>query len=493
MAPAEEGEEAKAARKALEVLEDEEVAAFLGRVGKQVQEVYTPQSLLSPPKPSRLHISTTRSYLERLYIIVPPGIWERILKAEIGAIWRWESPSTIYWFITYVILWYYNIVLILIPGILLYHITKKRLFPPSSAEILRQATDRVRRQAEAAQLSTQLQSTSRLGFVTQGARGLYHNIRGDRTSSPQGSALARGLEGSAMLGGMMAAGGTSRPSREIPKTSALARAIAGTSGVTGGVAAPSRYLGQASDFAEKIKNLLVHTDHPAVTPVCVRLFVICVFILLCPTWLFYKGAWAYVGCEFFFLWRFRETHPEWRRALMPWWWIVFDAPTDAEYALYVLQKRARAKKPLRGAKTLRRLAKQRARGTSLSDPVSTASTTRSSPQPPPAATDGTAALASFGQSRQSTFVNPPGDLVGTYFCLLHAVPGNLVICSNIVKFAPTRGFRTLGLKRFSKRFSGGAGGDESSDGDAYSFGGGKEDEDMGLLEVRPEEIVGIKK
>lgn len=31
------------------------------------------------------------------------------------------------------------------------------------------------------------------------------------------------------------------------------------------------------------------------------------------------NQWAYLGLEFFGLWRFRELHPEWRRALMPWW------------------------------------------------------------------------------------------------------------------------------------------------------------------------------
>ena len=85
------------------------------------------------------------------------------------------------------------------------------------------------------------------------------------------------------------------------------------------------------------RSLLVHPDHPAVEPVALRLAGICIFLLLCPSWLFYKGAvstspwmlegtvfdqvnqWAYLGLEFFGLWRFRELHPEWRRALMPWW------------------------------------------------------------------------------------------------------------------------------------------------------------------------------
>lgn len=91
-------------------------------------------------------------------------------------------------------------------------------------------------------------------------------------------------------------------------------------------------------------------------------------------------------------------------------------------------------------------------------------------------------------SRAHTDISFPS----AYFALLHAVPGQLNISTNRVKFAPTRGFRTLGLKRFTKRFGGG--GEVSSDGDSvYSFGGGREEEEVGMMEVRPEDLVGVKK
>ena len=139
----------------------------------------------------------------------------------------------------YALLWVYNIVPLLFPGLLFFYIARARLFPPTSTEILRQATNRIQRSAEARELSCELHLKSGFGLVAQRARGLYHNLRGERTASPQGSALARGLEGSATLAGMMGAATPSRPRREIPRSSPLARAVA-TSSAAGAVAAPSR-------------------------------------------------------------------------------------------------------------------------------------------------------------------------------------------------------------------------------------------------------------
>lgn len=45
----------------------------------------------------------------------------------------------------------------------------------------------------------------------------------------------------------------------------------------------------------------------------------------------------------------------------PIWWLLLDAPTDAEYAMYILRKRKLEGKPLRGSKTIRRMSKARSR------------------------------------------------------------------------------------------------------------------------------------
>lgn len=51
-------------------------------------------------------------------------------------------------------------------------------------------------------------------------------------------------------------------------------------------------------------------------------------------------------------------------------WLLLDAPTDAEYATYILRKRSLESKPLRGAKTLRRLSRTRSPSPSPT-PIST--------------------------------------------------------------------------------------------------------------------------
>lgn len=142
----------------------------------------------------------------------------------------------------YCVLWYFDLILLLPFGALLFFILRARLFPPTPEEILAQATIRVRRAAEAAQLSNELKSTSRIGFAFQGTKSLFSGIR----SKGEGSALVRGLEGSAFLGGMAVGSKPLRPEAEIPKTSALARAIVGASGVTAGVGASVDELGPAT-------------------------------------------------------------------------------------------------------------------------------------------------------------------------------------------------------------------------------------------------------
>lgn len=59
---------------------------------------------------------------------------------------------------------------------------------------------------------------------------------------------------------------------------------------------------------------------------------------------------------------------------------MLGAPTDAEFATYILQKRSRANKPLRGQKTLKRMAKKRARGHSVSESISSITSARENVQ-----------------------------------------------------------------------------------------------------------------
>ena len=124
------------------------------------------------------------------------------------------------------------------------------------------------------------------------------------------------------------------------------------------------YLGQGADLLEQVKNLYLHPDHPAVGPVMLRLGLISLILFVVPAWIQVKAAWAYLGLEFFVLWRVRELYPEYRRALTPAHLVLLGAPTDAQYATFLLHRRAVEGRPLRGAKTLKRAGKQRARAAS---------------------------------------------------------------------------------------------------------------------------------
>lgn len=105
----------------------------------------------------------------------------------------------------------------------------------------------------------------------------------------------------------------------------------------------------------------MHPTHPSVPPIILRLAVISLILLCTPTWIQIKFFWTCLGVEFFVLWRLRELEGgKRRRVLNPIWWLLLGAPTDAEYAQYILQKRGLAGNPLKGSKTIKRISKSRA-------------------------------------------------------------------------------------------------------------------------------------
>lgn len=130
-------------------------------------------------------------------------------------------------------------------------------------------------------------------------------------------------------------------------------------------------------------SLILHPHHPATRTVILRLALVCAVLLCTPAWVVYKALWLYVGAEVFVLWHMRELYPEYRRATLPYWcaavplsvgspvsleahsftwtaprrWLMVGAPTDVDYALFVLRQRNLEQRPLRGRQTLRRTAR----------------------------------------------------------------------------------------------------------------------------------------
>jgi hypothetical protein len=70
---------------------------FLPQYATTAAAVYTPPSLLAPPKRTSFSVTLARNHVERLYVICPPQVWEKVLRGNFARIWRWESPSTWKW------------------------------------------------------------------------------------------------------------------------------------------------------------------------------------------------------------------------------------------------------------------------------------------------------------------------------------------------------------------------------------------------------------
>ncbi|GAA5821135.1 hypothetical protein JCM3770_005688, partial [Rhodotorula araucariae] len=368
---------------------------------------YTPSGLIAPPPSSSFSFRALRGDLERLYVICPPPVWQRLLLGSFASLWRWQNPRrTGIWVAVYLLLWCRDALLLFPFAYLLYHILYARFFPPSVDELLAQAADRRARSRDAAELSKQLNASSRFGVLGGGVRGLWSEVR-DRLGREEGDekSLAAALGSSAALGGM-AGGAGGEPLRRRadsfvtsstpPPPSTLSRAFGSSAGVLGAAGAPVQttfeplrpsegasaqtdgeepgydhagaggaegelslyrlvrhlaglwgpqamlWCAEAADVCEMVKN------------VALRLALMCTVLLVTPAWIVYKTAWLWVGTEVFLLWFVRELYPEWRRATIPYWWLLVGAPTDVEYALWVLRQRNLTQRPLRGSKTLRR-------------------------------------------------------------------------------------------------------------------------------------------
>ncbi|BGP49649.1 hypothetical protein JCM10450v2_005552 [Rhodotorula kratochvilovae] len=220
---------------------------------------YTPPGLIAPPPPSSFSFRALRADLERLYILCPPPVWQRLLLGSFASLWRWENPRrTGTWIAVYLVLWLGDLLLLFPFAFLLFHLLQARFFPPSTDELLAQAADRRARSRDAAELGKQLSASSRFGVLGGGVRGLWNEVRDrlgrDDDDSGEEKSLAAAIGSGAALGGI--AGGlggeplrrnrASSSASTTPETpppmppSALARALGSSAGVLSASAAPSQ-------------------------------------------------------------------------------------------------------------------------------------------------------------------------------------------------------------------------------------------------------------
>ncbi|GAA5990119.1 hypothetical protein JCM10908_005829 [Rhodotorula pacifica] len=503
-----------------------------------------------------------RDELERLYILCPPPIWQRLVLSELASLWRWDDPTrTLACFAGYLLIWWYDLLFLAPCAGLALLVVKARFFPPSKKELLRLSEDRQARSRDARVLSKQLKASSVVGYAGQGVKGLWSDWRGRFKDAKATAASSRHAEGaaeeeeadsrtSARAGAAVANGGestggdielrqrsrsaTTTPTSSITAKpdSALGHLLASSSILTTSTASPPAasslasalpskpqpqeeklpdparapggkegdgdvslyrlmrnllatfgpnailWLGEVNDLGERIKNLIVHPEHPSVRYVALRLLTICLVLATTPISLVYKTMWLYLGIDFFVMWKVRSTYPEWRGVTLPHRWLLLGAPNDVQYTLYALRQRQLEGKPIHGTKTLKRRAREadkrdsppdendndaavdnmskmertKARARALSSAVASVLEEADRYRSRRSSDFETASFTAGGGDDAASVVSlPRGKPEASYFALYSSKPGSLSFYSDRLSFAPAR--HLASLTRLSSRFS----------------------------------------
>lgn len=214
--------------------------------------------MIAPPPPTRFSFTRLRTDLERLYIICPPPVWQRLLLGSLSSLYRWENPRrTATWAAVYFALWARDLVLLFPFAFFLYHLLRARATPPTPEELLRRTQERRDRGRDAAELGKQLRLTSSFGFAGEGVKGLWSELRervsrGDSSDEgddgTEAKTLANALGANAAFAGLASGGLEQRPRsassassvRTPAPTSSLARGLASSAGVLGAAGAPEQ-------------------------------------------------------------------------------------------------------------------------------------------------------------------------------------------------------------------------------------------------------------
>ncbi|BGP09539.1 hypothetical protein JCM10049v2_005412 [Rhodotorula toruloides] len=175
-----------------------------------------PAGLVGPPPPDSFSFRYFQGDLERLYVLCPPPVLQRLLLGSLGKIWRWEDPRrTGTWAAIYLFLWFHDLILFFPFAFFLYHLLSVRFFPPTTDELIRRIQERRNRAKDATELGKQLKASSVFGMAGQGVKGLWADVRGRlgrEEEEEEERSIAAGLGAGLMLGGMAASSGISSSS-----------------------------------------------------------------------------------------------------------------------------------------------------------------------------------------------------------------------------------------------------------------------------------------
>ncbi|BGP33520.1 hypothetical protein JCM10296v2_005324 [Rhodotorula toruloides] len=194
-----------------------------------------PAGLVGPPPHDSFSFRYLQGDLERLYVLCPPPVLQRLLLGVLGKLWRWEEPQrTGTWAAIYLFLWFHDLILFFPFAFLLHHLLSVRFFPPTTDELIRRIQERRNRAKDATELGKQLKASSVFGMAGQGVKGLWADVRGrfgrgDEEEEEERS-IAAGLGAGLMLGGMAAGSGmSSSPSDPIERLRARGRSSSSAS------------------------------------------------------------------------------------------------------------------------------------------------------------------------------------------------------------------------------------------------------------------------
>jgi hypothetical protein len=184
-------------------------------------------------------LTDLRDQLERFYVLCPPPIWQRLVLSHLASLWRWDDPTrTAACFGAYLLLWWYDL-LLLAPCVALAALVIKAsvFFPPSVEQLVRLAEDRNARSRDARVLGKQLKASSLFGYAGQGVKGIWSDLRarmrdveraeGEQVIAEDGQLLDEERSRSAMAA-----------SAQTPK-SALGHLVASAAVLSTSTAAPS--------------------------------------------------------------------------------------------------------------------------------------------------------------------------------------------------------------------------------------------------------------
>ncbi|KAF6767183.1 hypothetical protein PSEUBRA_003088 [Kalmanozyma brasiliensis GHG001] len=219
-----------------------------------------------------------RSHLERLYTIAP--FWEQ-LGRRTRRLYRWEEPrTTAAAAMIYFVLWYTNMIPTAFILMLMFYIMRFKYFPPSESYLHDKVKMRMARGQAANTLSEKLRRRSRLDILN-----IYR-----RWIITFGAPTQEGM-------------------------------------------------GYVADFHEKVKNLILWRNPAASRRTMILFGVLNLFVTFAPSHYISKTVFFFLGITFFCLLPLQSYFPSHRKALSPFWWGTFGAPTDAQFAVQLLRKR----------------------------------------------------------------------------------------------------------------------------------------------------------